>query len=48
MCLPKDLEAFISFMLRRGMDVPLLSAVRKVNQIMVQKELEAPELIVNG
>ena len=48
MCLPKDLEAFISFMLSRGMDVPLLSAVRKVNRIMVQKELEAPELIVNG
>src|SRR5439155_7839599 len=48
MCLPKDLEAFISFMFSRGMDVPLLSAVRKVNRIMVQKELEAPEFIVNG
>ena len=47
MCLPKDLEAFISVMLSRGTDVPLLSAVKKVNQIMVQKEVEAPELMVH-
>ncbi|TMI22839.1 UDP-glucose/GDP-mannose dehydrogenase family protein [Candidatus Bathyarchaeota archaeon] len=31
MCLPKDLEAFISFMKAKGTDLPLLSAVKQVN-----------------
>jgi nucleotide sugar dehydrogenase len=48
MCLPKDLEAFISFMMSRGTSLPLLSAVKQVNQMMTEKEREAPELIVHG
>ncbi|HZF21298.1 MAG TPA: hypothetical protein VEZ43_02380, partial [Dongiaceae bacterium] len=48
MCLPKDLEAFISFMASKGTSLPLLSAVKQVNQMMAEKEREAPELIVHG
>jgi nucleotide sugar dehydrogenase len=48
MCLPKDLEAFISFMTSKGTSLPLLSAVKQVNQMMTEMEREAPELIVHG
>ncbi len=48
MCLPKDLDAFISFMMSRGKPLPLLSAVKQVNQMLTEKEREAPELIVHG
>ncbi len=48
MCLPKDLEAFISFMTSKGASLPLLSAVKHVNQMMKEREREAPELIVHG
>jgi len=48
MCLSKDLEAFISFMTSKGTPLPLLSAVKQVNQMMKEREREAPELIVHG
>lgn len=47
MCLPKDLEAFVSFMTSKGTSLPLLSAVKQVNQMMAE-EREAPELVVHG
>ena len=48
MCLPKDLDAFISFMMSRGTSLPILSAVKQVNQMLTEKERKAPELIVHG
>jgi GDP-mannose 6-dehydrogenase len=47
MCLPKDLEAFISFMKTKGTDLPLLSAVKKVNE-RVEKEKKVPMVVVNA
>jgi len=47
-CLPKDLEAFISFMQTRGNEVPLLSAVRQVNESMKRGETKVPAVIANG
>lgn len=47
MCLPKDLEAFISFMKIKGTDLPLLSAVKQVNDT-VGKEKRAPMVVVNA
>ncbi len=47
MCLPKDLEAFISFMQSRGTDLPLLSAVREVNE-RTASEQKAPMVVVNA
>jgi len=47
MCLPKDLEAFISFMRTKGTDLPLLSAVKQVNE-RVGNEQKAPMVVVNG
>jgi GDP-mannose 6-dehydrogenase len=46
MCLPKDLEAFISFMKTKGTDLPLLSAVKQVND-RVGNEKKAP-MVVNA
>ena len=47
MCLPKDLEAFISFMKSKGTDLPLLSAVKQVNET-VGKEKKAPVVVANA
>ncbi|OLD12549.1 hypothetical protein AUF78_17690 [archaeon 13_1_20CM_2_51_12] len=47
MCLPKDLEAFISFMKTKGTDLPLLSAVKQVND-RVGNEKKAPMVLVNA
>ncbi len=47
MCLPKDLEAFVSYMKTKGTDLPLLSAVKQVND-RVGKEKQAPMVIVNA
>jgi nucleotide sugar dehydrogenase len=47
MCLPKDLEAFISFMKTKGTDLPLLSAVKQVND-RVGKEKTAPMVTINA
>ena len=47
MCLPKDLEAFVSYMKTKGTDLPLLSAVKQVND-RVGKEKQAPMVIINA
>jgi GDP-mannose 6-dehydrogenase len=47
MCLPKDLEAFIAFMQTKGTDLPLLSAVKQVNE-RAAREQKAPMVVVNG
>jgi len=47
MCLPKDLEAFISFMKAKGTDLPLLSAVKQVNERTANQE-KAPMVVVNA
>ena len=47
MCLPKDLEAFISFMKTKRTDLPLLSAVKQVND-RVGKEKQATMVVVNA
>jgi len=47
MCLPKDLEAFISFMRSKGTDLPLLSAVKQINE-RVGNEQKAPMVVVNA
>jgi GDP-mannose 6-dehydrogenase len=47
MCLPKDLEAFISFMKTKGTDLPLLTAVKQVNE-RTGKEKKAPMVVVNA
>src|SRR6266581_4118436 len=47
MCLPKDLEAFISYMKTKGTDLPLLSAVKQVNE-RVGNEQKAPMVVVNA
>lgn len=46
MCLPKDLEAFISYMKTKGTDLPLLSAVKDINE-RVRNEQRAPMVVVN-
>jgi len=46
MCLPKDLEAFISFMKAKGTDLPLLSAVKQVNERSANQQ-KAP-MVVNA
>jgi GDP-mannose 6-dehydrogenase len=46
MCLPKDLEAFISFMKAQGIDLPLLSAVKQVNERTANQQ-KAP-MVVNA
>jgi UDP-glucose 6-dehydrogenase len=47
MCLPKDLEAFISFMRTKGIELPMLSAVKKVNE-RIANEQKTPMAIVNA
>ena len=47
MCLPKDLDAFISFMRTKGVDLPMLSAVKQVNE-RIAKEQKAPLVLVNA
>jgi UDPglucose 6-dehydrogenase len=47
MCLPKDLEAFISFMRTKGIDLPMLSAVKQVNE-RTANEQKTPMAIVNA
>jgi UDPglucose 6-dehydrogenase len=47
MCLPKDLDAFISFMRTKGIDLPMLSAVKQVNE-RTANEQKTPMAIVNA
>ena len=47
MCLPKDLEAFISFMRAKGVDLPMLSAVKQVNE-RIAKGQKPPMVVVNA
>jgi UDPglucose 6-dehydrogenase len=47
MCLPKDLDAFISFLHTKGIDSPMLSAVKQVNE-RTANEQKAPMAIVNA
>lgn len=47
MCLPKDLEGFISFMKTKGTDLPLLTAVKQVND-RAGKEKRAQMVTVNA
>ena len=48
MCLPKDLDAFIAFAKNQGIHVPLLEAVRQVNQTMSKEDQRIEVLVTNG
>jgi nucleotide sugar dehydrogenase len=48
MCLPKDLDAFIAFARKQGVHVPLLDAVRQVNQALSKEDQKVEVLVANG